>query len=74
MGLDAIEAYYSIFSTQQTQMLLTMAQEFGIAVSGGSDFHGDNQPHIKLGSGDGNMEIPDDVFFSLAKLADKCLL
>ena len=40
-GLDAIEAYHSEHDDAVTARYLAMALEMGVAVSGGSDFHGD---------------------------------
>jgi 3',5'-nucleoside bisphosphate phosphatase len=40
-GLDALEAYHSEHDEAATNRYLAMAARFGIAVSGGSDFHGD---------------------------------
>jgi predicted metal-dependent phosphoesterase TrpH len=40
-GLDAIEAYHSEHDAATTTRYLAMAATLGIAVSGGSDFHGD---------------------------------
>jgi predicted metal-dependent phosphoesterase TrpH len=40
-GLDAIEAYHSEHDAAATTRYLAMASTLGIAVSGGSDFHGD---------------------------------
>lgn len=61
LGLDGIEAFYSLFSVSQHTMIMEMAKEFNILVSGGSDYHGMNQPSIQLGSGCGSLEVPDSV-------------
>ena len=39
---------------------------FGFA-SGGSDFHGAIHPDIQLGTGRGNLQVPDDVLLSLER-------
>jgi predicted metal-dependent phosphoesterase TrpH len=39
-GLAAIEAYHSAHDEPTTQRYIDMARYFGLAVSGGSDFHG----------------------------------
>ncbi|MCQ2379074.1 MAG: PHP domain-containing protein [Victivallaceae bacterium] len=41
-GLDALECFYSLFGPPETEMLTSIAHDFGIARSGGSDFHGEN--------------------------------
>ena len=45
-----------------------LAAEFGLAISGGSDFHGATKPHIDLGVGRGNLLIPEEVLLNLKKL------
>lgn len=41
-GLDALEVYHTKHAADDTTRYLEMATELGLAVSGGSDFHGDN--------------------------------
>jgi 3',5'-nucleoside bisphosphate phosphatase len=61
-GLPAIEAFHSDHTEADTQHFIAMAQKYGMAVSGGSDFHGANKPGIQLGSGlNGNLRIPEWV-------------
>ncbi|MBR2861809.1 MAG: PHP domain-containing protein [Clostridia bacterium] len=57
-GLDAIECYYSEFDEETTQKAIALAEKFGLKKSGGSDFHGDKKPEIKLGVGKGNLCVP----------------
>ena len=40
-GLDALEAYHSKHDAEATARYLAIASELRLAVSGGSDFHGD---------------------------------
>lgn len=49
MSLDAIEAYHSDHSPQDVARYLGYAQKFGLRVTGGSDFHGENKPSVRLG-------------------------
>ncbi|HEX3031624.1 MAG TPA: PHP domain-containing protein [Bacillota bacterium] len=63
-GLTGVEAYYSIHSLRDEELLLQLAAEEGLLVTGGSDFHGKNKPQIGLGSGCGNLRIP----YQLAEL------
>ncbi len=60
-GLDAVEAYYSLFGPEETAMIRELAELNGLALSGGSDFHGANTPHISLGRGAGRMHIPAEL-------------
>lgn len=48
-GGDAVELPPSIETASTRQMVDRMIQQFDLAVSIGSDFHGDNMPWIKLG-------------------------
>lgn len=48
-GLDGMEVSYPLFSGEQTRLAGEIAREFGLLTSGGSDFHGENKPHIALG-------------------------
>lgn len=57
-GLDGVEVRYSMFSEYQTTMMNELAEAEGILKSGGSDFHGTNQPNIDLGCGCGNLAVP----------------
>ena len=58
VDLDGMEVYYSKFSPEQTALAEKIAAEFGLACSGGSDFHGSNKPDISVGTGRGNLAVP----------------
>ena len=48
-GLDALEAYHSKHDACATARYLEMASSFGIAVTGGSDYHADEErAHFEL--------------------------
>lgn len=40
VGLDGVEVYYPAHSRKTVKALLKMADEFGLLITGGSDFHG----------------------------------
>jgi len=48
-GLDGLEVYHTDHSAQQTRLYLELARKFGLAVTGGSDFHGQAKPEARLG-------------------------
>lgn len=48
-GLGGIEVYSSCQSPQENKIYLKIAQRLGLAVTGGSDFHGKNKPDSDLG-------------------------
>ena len=57
-GLSGMEVAYSKYSPQTTAIAHTVAAEFGLCCSGGSDFHGGNKPDIALGTGRGDLAVP----------------
>ncbi len=64
-GLIGMETFYSLYTEDQSNDLLTLASEYDLAPSGGSDFHGANKPGIALGSGRHNLRIPYSVLDDL---------
>ena len=64
-GLLGMEVYYSTHTKENCDYLLDLANEFGLAPSGGSDFHGSNKPDIELGSGKNNLQIPYSILEGL---------
>ncbi len=61
LGLDGMEALYATYTPETTRAALAVAGDFGLKISGGSDFHGGNKPDIRLGVGRGNLAVPMDV-------------
>ncbi|HLH19832.1 MAG TPA: PHP domain-containing protein [Bryobacteraceae bacterium] len=65
-GLNAIEAYHSDHSPEETALYLALARKHGLLVTGGSDFHGAVKPSVRLGSGiEGNLHVPEPVIEAL---------
>ena len=58
---DGIECYYRNFTKEQTDYLLDICKKNNLFVSGGSDYHGKQRPNIKMGIGEGNLCVPDDI-------------
>lgn len=57
-GLLGLEAYHSEHNAAETRFVVGLAQQYGLTLSGGSDFHGDAKPHIALGKGRGGLRVP----------------
>lgn len=57
-GLNGIEAVYSCNKGCDERDFRTIADTYHLLLSGGSDFHGANKPHIHLGTGMGNLRVP----------------
>ena len=69
-GLDAIETRYSEYDEEMTTTAASLAEEFGLGQSGGSDFHGQTKPHISLGTGRGNLLVPYEFYENMRAYAD----
>ncbi len=57
-GVMGIEAIYGTYTAQDERDIKALADKYHLLISGGSDFHGANKPHIELGSGTGRMVVP----------------
>lgn len=57
-GLNALEVYHSDHTPEETRLFLSLARKYDLAITGGSDFHGDVKPNVRLGTGEGNLAIP----------------
>ncbi|MBR3868599.1 MAG: PHP domain-containing protein [Clostridia bacterium] len=57
-GLDGIEGYYTEYTDDMNFRYRKMAEDLGLLLSGGSDFHGTNKDGYELGTGKGNLRIP----------------
>lgn len=64
-GLDGMEAIYSTFQPGDERNMRRIAGELDLLISGGSDFHGSNKPHIRLGTGMGRLFVPYEVLDQL---------
>jgi hypothetical protein len=70
-GLMGIEAYYPEHTPAQTQTYLQWAKRYGLAVTGGTDFHGAIKADIEMGRGSGDFQIPFRCYTQLAALIEK---
>ena len=67
-GLQALEAFHSDHSAEDTRRFLELAAQHGMLVTGGSDFHGANKPFIELGTGrNGNVRVPPDLLHRMKR-------
>lgn len=70
-GLAAIETVYSSYSEETEALAKTIAAEFHLRQSGGSDFHGGNKPDIRLGTGKGSLHVPADFVKQLQEVVSE---
>ncbi len=64
-GLVGIETRYSLYDSETERLATLFAEKNGLLESGGSDFHGENKPDIKLGTGKGNLNVPYEFYKKL---------
>ena len=64
-GLSGVEGYYTDYTPDMELRYQTMAKELGLVISGGTDYHGANKPHIAIGKGKGDLQIPYSVLEGL---------
>ena len=67
-GLQGMETCYSKFDEENTRLARKLAREYGLAESGGSDFHGENKPDIRIGVGRGDLAVPAEFLTALELL------
>jgi predicted metal-dependent phosphoesterase TrpH len=67
-GLRGIEVYHSDHGPADVRRYAGIAKKYGLAVTGGSDFHGDAKPEVALGTGrNANLDVPRSVLELLRK-------
>jgi len=64
-GLDGLECEYGRYAPDLRASLRSLAGRLGLAVTGGSDYHGRYKPDIALGTALGDLQVPDDLLESL---------
>ena len=59
--LDGLECFYTTFTKEQSNYLVSLCKEKGLYMSGGSDFHGTRKINHNLGTGRGNLQIEEKI-------------
>lgn len=67
LGLDGIEVFHSTHNKEQEDILLKLAKQYDLLITGGSDFHGDVKPKVKLGISRDNLRIPYSIYEEIKK-------
>jgi predicted metal-dependent phosphoesterase TrpH len=65
-GFAGIEATYARYTREQRAQLTELAQRFGLVATGGSDYHGTVKAGLSVGTGQGDLHVPDAVLEELA--------
>ena len=58
VGVQGVEAYYPSSSVEMRRSFERLAAQYGLLLTGGTDFHGAIYPEIELGFGHGDMHVP----------------
>jgi predicted metal-dependent phosphoesterase TrpH len=64
-GLGGIEAHYGRYSPEDRCGLVGLAARLGLVATGGSDHHGTYKPDLTVGTGRGDLEVPDSALTDL---------
>lgn len=64
-GLGGLEAYYAEHRPDNIRKFSRWAEELDLVCTGGTDFHGDNSPDLRLGIGFGQLRVPDEALQQL---------
>jgi 3',5'-nucleoside bisphosphate phosphatase len=65
MGLRGIEVYYPEHTKNLIAYYSRLASHFNLLITGGTDFHGDIKPEIKMGVGKGDFFVPYELYEKL---------
>jgi len=65
MGLRGIEVYYPEHTKNLIAYYSRLASHFNLLITGGTDFHGDIKPEIKMGVGKGDFLVPYELYEKL---------
>ena len=68
-GLSGLEVFHPDHSEINTKLYLDMANDIGLCITGGSDYHGKFKPYVDIGVGRGNLSVPYEL---LEKLKIEC--
>ncbi len=60
-GLIGLEAIYGGYRQHERDGYADLARRFGLIPSGGSDYHGTYKPGLELGTGYGDLMVPDSI-------------
>jgi len=64
-GLTGLECYYGRYDEATRGELVALARARGLVPTGGSDFHGSYKPDLSMGTGTGDLAVPDEVLDEL---------
>ena len=66
LGVTGVECWYPEYPREQREAMAKMATRYGLVPTGGSDYHGTHKPGLEVGTGRGDLVVPDRVLEQLA--------
>ena len=67
-GLGGLECEYASYDPPTRDDLRALARRHRLVATGGSDFHGTYKPGLSVGTGRGDLAVPDEALDALAAL------
>ena len=67
LGGAGVECHYPGYPAELQAHLAALTRRLGMAPTGGSDYHGGHRPGIALGTGQGDLHVPDAVVVELGR-------
>lgn len=64
-GLGGLECFYGRYSPEERAGLAELAGRHALVATGGSDFHGTFKPDLSVGTGTGDLDVPDTAVTEL---------
>lgn len=65
IGIAGIECHYPEYPPELRRRLEARADQLGLIATGGSDFHGTYKPGLSVGTGYGDLVVPDRAYRAL---------
>ncbi len=65
-GFGGIEAFYGRYSPHERAALADVARRHGLVATGGSDYHGEVKADLAVGTGQGDLRVPEEALVELA--------
>jgi 3',5'-nucleoside bisphosphate phosphatase len=68
-GVAGLECHYPLHDDETVAACRALCDRYGLVATGGSDFHGDVKPDVRLGHADGGRPVADELLEGLRRLA-----
>ena len=70
-GLTGLESIYGRYDVETRAALVALARRHGLTPTGGSDYHGSYKPDLAVGTGTGDLAVPDEIVDELRARSDE---